>query len=87
MRTQFIERTTTSLHGLFIAVVLDLVVDISGFPVHSVEGPQAAVLKVVEEVVPLRNARGTLRPLGRNSALNNNKYRSISDIVSSVTLT
>ena len=58
------------LHGLLVTVVLDLVVDIPGLPVHRVEGPQAAVFKVEKQVVFLRNASGTLRPFRRNGALN-----------------
>ena len=64
-----INKTTTSLHSLLIAVVLDLIVDISRFPVHRVEGPQAAILKIVEQVVLLDDARGTLGPFGRHSTL------------------
>ena len=66
-----ISKATTSLHSLLIAVVLDLIVDISRFPVHSVEGSQAAVLKIVEQVVPLDGARGTLGPFGRHNILYN----------------
>ena len=62
-------KTTTSLHSLLIAVVLDLIVDIPRFPVHRVEGSQAAVLKIVEQVVPLDGARGTLGPFGRHNIL------------------
>ena len=64
-----ISKATTSLHSLLIAVVLDLIVDISRFPVHCVEGPQAAVLKIVEQVVLLDDARGTLGPFGRHGTL------------------
>ena len=64
-----INETTTSLHSLLIAVVLDLIVDISRFPVHCVEGSQAAVVKIVEQVVPLDGARGTLGPFGRHGTL------------------
>ena len=64
-----INKTTTSLHSLLIPVVLDLIVDISWFPVHRVEGPQAAVLKIVKQVVLLDDARRTLGPFGRHGTL------------------
>ena len=64
-----INRTTTSLHSLLIAVVLDFIVDIPRFPVHRVEGPQAAVLKIVEQVVPLDDPGGALGPFGRHGTL------------------
>ena len=60
---------TTSLHSLLIAVVLDLIVDISRFPVHRVEGSQAAVLKIVKQIVLLDGARGTLGLFGRHDIL------------------
>ena len=69
IRSQLINRRTTSLHSLLIAVVLDLIVDISRFPVHRVEGSQAAILKIVEQVVLLYDARGTLGPFGRHGTL------------------
>ena len=59
----------TSLHSLLIPVVLDLIVDIPRFPVHRVEGSQAAVLKIVEQVVLLDDASGTLGPFGRHGTL------------------
>ena len=68
-RSQLTNKRATSLHSLLITVVLDLIVDISGFPVHRVEGPQAAVLKIVEQVVLLDDARGTLGPFGRHGTL------------------
>ena len=64
-----INKRTTSLHSLLIAVVLDLIVDISRFPVHRVEGSQAAILKIVKQVVLLDHARGTLGPFGRHGTL------------------
>ena len=64
-----INMRTTSLHSLLIAVVLDFIVDIPRFPVHRVEGSQAAVLKIVEQVVLLDDARGALRPVGRHGTL------------------
>ena len=69
IRSQLINRRTTSLHSLLIAVVLDLIVDISRFPVHRVEGSQAAVLKIVEQVVLLDDTRGTLGPFRRHGTL------------------
>ena len=59
----------TYLYGLLVTVVLDLIVDVARFPVHSVEGAQAAIFKVVKQVVLLGNARGALRPLRWDSTL------------------
>ena len=64
-----ISKRTTSLHSLLIPVVLDLIVDIPRFPVHCVEGSQAAVLKIVEQVVLLDDARGTLGSFGWHGTL------------------
>ena len=64
-----INKASTSLHSLLITVVLDLIVDISRFPVHRIEGSEAAILKIVKQVVLLDYARGTLGPFGRHGTL------------------
>ena len=65
-----IQRKATSLHSLLVPVVLDFIVDMPRLPVDGGEGPEAAAVNVVKEVVPLCDARGTLGSLRWDGTLN-----------------
>ena len=64
------------LYSLLVTVVLNLIVDVARFPVHSGEGTQAAIFKVVKQVVLLSDAGGSLRSFRWNSTLSIVQYKS-----------